>query len=231
MVDRPPVKIGATLPEGTQNGLDVIVPVALKNADVPVFLVAHAEVVATTHKVDTGVDWVTLRLVAVEAIPDGGKLDPDALTVSDVISLRRSARLSMAELDFAGAKAAEQAKLPALRDTLAEWRDGNGWTDDELAADVIDRIPGAADTAWRQDPRLLREYLLTIGALDDEPAGGLVEDAPASDGPLTPDNPDAALVDAKQADAVDAWTEGYPEGVQPVPAATFAEPAGQDADQ
>ena len=170
MPDRPPVRMNARLPEGTQNGFGVLLPALLDDPELPVYFIAHAVRRKAEHDDETGLDGVLLRLVAVEVLT-GGKIPDTARNAAELLHALRSERVGDNPLDFDGATDADYAQLADLRAALAEWRDEQGMTDVTLGERVIATVPDAG-AGWRDDARILGEFLRTVGAIADPADGG-----------------------------------------------------------
>lgn len=173
MVDRPPVKLNARLPEGTLNGLGVILPDALDDDFDRLYFLAEAICPKTEHDKESGLDSALLRISAIEVLPDG-KIPLDLGTAAEVLHALRSERVGDNPIDFTGASDADEAKLADLRGQLAEHAAVEGMGDAELAADVHATVPDAGPD-WRADARILGEYLRVKGHIADPPAGSTAQ--------------------------------------------------------
>jgi hypothetical protein len=221
MVDRPPVRLLSRLPEGNANGLDLEVA-RLVDRDGPAEPEGYALIRYVSPKIDvnreTGVDTAVIRIVEIEPLV-AGRMPTAYDHAGEALQAIRGDRTGtqrIPEDDPAG-----YARLVELRRQLEAYRVREDITVTTLGAKVIDTIPGA-EAGWRDDPRIIDEFLRHVDELDEDAldhAGELGE--PVENQSLEragEDGPD----DDVPAETDDPGRGGAPvRGLSSVPAATF----------
>ena len=180
-ITRPTVRLAGGLPDGNLSNLEALGGRLLSDAPPEV----HALVLITRQKREEnddqdGAELAIVKVRALEAFAVPFTAAADAVfpfdiaagePVAAVLQRLRADRTGQNVLPVNGSADAEYAQLSDLRGKLADYGAEAGLTDVELGRDVMDTVPGAG-IGWRDSPLVLAEYLRTVGAIADPPAGG-----------------------------------------------------------
>lgn len=156
MTDRPPIKLGARLPEGHLNGLATLVLRFVGDDPGDAYVIGRLVRRKREYDDDTEVTTAHLRFAEIEVLPDP---DLAAKTLTEL----RSERTGQMEFGDSNSDWDELARLRLCRD---EWQKEQGLSGVDLGRRWAD-VMGGADGADTTVVSRLREFLLTCGALDD----------------------------------------------------------------
>lgn len=183
-IARPPARLRGGLPDGTLTGLPASLVKDLLGSDPePFYALVKLGRRQLIHDDETDGDVAVLGVLALETLPDDALL-PEENPAAALAALR-SERIGDNPIDFDSASDHDYEKLEELRATLAEYQAERGMSDLTLGEDIIDTVPGA-EAGWRDDARIIGEYLRVKGALPDPVVG---EDEGDGRGPEADDDP------------------------------------------
>lgn len=166
-IARPPVRLKGGFPDGNLCGIpDAVSKRFLSEDPEPAYALVRLSRRQLVHDDETEGDVAILGVSAIEVLDDVTLQGPLAQALADL----RADRTGDNQLDFEGA-GADHARLSELRAKLADWAAEEGLSDAAVAERVLATVPGAGP-GWKDDARILGEFLRTVGAIADPPAGG-----------------------------------------------------------
>lgn len=157
MTDRPPIKLRARLPEGSLNGLSVLLPgIVGEHAD-DVYIVGRLVRAKREEDDETEVWTAHLRFAEIEVET---KADDAAARIAELRS-ERAGQLQFGDGD------PRWDELEGLREDIESWKRQQGLSDVELGARWTHVMGGQDGGIAEAAVTRLREFALTVGALED----------------------------------------------------------------
>jgi hypothetical protein len=157
MTDRPPVKLGERLPEGSLNGLEALLPRFTGDDPGDAYVIGRLVRRKTEYDDDTEVTTAHVRFAEIEILPDG---ELAAKTLTELRSERTG------QMEFGTGPDPDWDELARLRQALGNWQAAEGLSGVDLGARWAD-VMGGTDGVDTTVVSRLREFLLTVGAVDD----------------------------------------------------------------